>query len=79
MPEFPIRYESIEGDGVRLHTLVAGDGPPVILLHGFPESAHSWRHQVPALVAAGYSAWVPNLRGYPPSDVPAARGAYRLE
>jgi pimeloyl-ACP methyl ester carboxylesterase len=61
-----------------LHTLVAGEGPPVILLHGFPENAHSWRHQVPALVAAGFSAWVPNLRGYPPSDISPLRDDYHL-
>lgn len=63
---------------MRLHTLVAGEGPPVILLHGFPENGHSWRHQVPALVGAGFSAWVPNLRGYPPSDISPVQGDYHL-
>jgi epoxide hydrolase 4 len=67
-------------DGLTLAMLVAGEEtrPPVILLHGFPESAHSWRHQVPALAAAGYSVWVPNLRGYPPSGISHEQGAYRL-
>lgn len=63
---------------MRLHTAISGDGPPVILLHGFPENGHSWRHQVPALVSAGYSAWVPNLRGYPPSDISPWRRDYHL-
>jgi pimeloyl-ACP methyl ester carboxylesterase len=76
--QVPTRSQNIEADGLRLHTLVAGEGPPVILLHGFPENAHSWRHQVPALVAAGFSAWAPNLRGYPPSDVSPVRDDYHL-
>lgn len=68
-------------DGLTLSTLVAGEitRPPVILLHGFPENAHSWRHQMPALAAAGYCAWVPNLRGYPPSSIAAHQSAYRLQ
>jgi pimeloyl-ACP methyl ester carboxylesterase len=49
-----------------------------VLLHGFPENGHSWRKQIAPLVAAGFSAWVPNLRGYPPSDVAADRSAYHL-
>jgi epoxide hydrolase 4 len=73
--------EITSSDGLTLAVLVAGEEtrPPVILLHGFPESAYSWRHQVPALAAAGYSVWVPNLRGYPPSGVPREQGAYRLQ
>ncbi|HEY0846265.1 MAG TPA: alpha/beta hydrolase [Noviherbaspirillum sp.] len=78
MTHFPTRYVRIEGDGLHLHTLVAGEGPPVVLLHGFPENAYSWRHQIPVLASAGYSVWVPNLRGYPPSDVSARRGDYHL-
>lgn len=72
------RHTYIPGDGLRICTAVTGDGPPVVLLHGFPENAHSWRHQVPPLVAAGYSTWVPNLRGYPPSDVSPHRSDYHL-
>lgn len=73
-----VRLERIEGDGLRLHALVAGEGPPVVLLHGFPENGHSWQHQVPALAAAGFSVWVPNLRGYPPSDISPRRADYHL-
>lgn len=72
------RYRYIEGDGLRLHTLVAGEGPPVVLLHGFPENGHSWRHQIPALASAGFCVWVPNLRGYPPSDISPWRDDYHL-
>jgi pimeloyl-ACP methyl ester carboxylesterase len=59
---------------VRLAVTEAGDpaGEPVVLLHGFPELAHSWRHQLPALAGAGYHAAAPDLRGYGGSDRPAA-------
>lgn len=78
MDEGSYRTERIRGDGVDLDVAVAGEGPPVILLHGFPENRHSWRHQMPALAAAGFSAWAPNLRGYPPSGIPASRSGFHL-
>lgn len=78
MNQWAVRQERIESDGMTLHVQVAGEGPPVILLHGFPENGHSWRHQAPALVSAGFSAWVPNLRGYPPSDISPRRSDYHL-
>lgn len=78
MDRIQTRQTRIQGDGLQLHVTIAGEGPPVILLHGFPENGRSWRHQVPALVAAGYSAWVPNLRGYPPSDISPSQRDYHL-
>ena len=54
----------VMGDGVQLVSTVAGTGPPVIFLHGFPENASSWRHQIPAVARAGFSAWAPDMRGY---------------
>lgn len=51
---------------------------PVILLHGFPQNWITWRHQMPALVNAGFSAWAPELRGYGRSDRPERRQAYHL-
>lgn len=73
-----MRVHRIAGDGLTLHTEITGEGPAVILLHGFPENADAWRHQIPALVQAGYSAWVPNLRGYPPSGISPRQRDYRL-
>jgi pimeloyl-ACP methyl ester carboxylesterase len=53
-----------------------GDGPPVLLIHGFPDSSHLWRHQVRALVDAGYRAIAPDLRGFGESDRPLEVEAY---
>jgi epoxide hydrolase 4 len=78
MNEIPIHHERIQGDGVELHVARAGVGPAVVLLHGFPEHWQSWRHQIAPLVAAGYSVWAPDLRGYNLSERPPHRDAYHL-
>ena len=57
---------------------VTGEGRPVILLHGFPDSGRLWRNQVPVLAGAGFRVIVPDLRGYGRSDKPGAAGAYSL-
>ncbi len=64
-------------NGVRLHCVVAGDGPLVVLLHGFPEFWYSWRHQIPAL-AQHFTVVAPDLRGYNLSDKPAHLKEYEL-
>jgi epoxide hydrolase 4 len=64
------------GGGVRLHYVEAGEGPLVVLLHGFPEFWYSWRHQIPALAAAGYRVVAPDMRGYDLSDKPQDWHAY---
>jgi pimeloyl-ACP methyl ester carboxylesterase len=66
---------------VKLHCEAAGpeDGPLVLLLHGFPECWVTWRHQLPALAAAGFRAVAPDLRGYGNSDKPRGVAAYRIE
>jgi pimeloyl-ACP methyl ester carboxylesterase len=60
----------IHANGLDFAYLEQGQGPLVLLLHGFPDTAHSWSHQLPALAAAGYRAVAPYLRGYPPSEIP---------
>jgi pimeloyl-ACP methyl ester carboxylesterase len=60
----------IATNGVELHLVEAGSGPPVVLVHGFPELSFSWRHQIPALAAAGYHAVAPDMRGYGRSSCP---------
>lgn len=71
----------IETNGVRLHVVLAGpkDGPPLVLLHGFPEYWGGWRKNIPALVAAGFRVIVPDQRGYNLSEAPEDVRAYRLD
>lgn len=66
-------------DGVWLRYVALGQGPLVILLHGFPEFWYTWRHQLPALAQAGYRVVAPDMRGYHASSKPAGVEAYRLE
>lgn len=61
-----------------MHLVEQGTGPLVLLVHGFPECWYSWRHQLPALAAAGYRAVAPDVRGYGRSAKPAATDAYRM-
>lgn len=76
---FPkLRYKLITNGGLHLHVGTLGEGPPVIMLHGFPENAYSWRHQIEPLAAAGFSVWALHLRGYPPSDISPKRADYNL-
>jgi len=70
--------QSIDANGVSLHVVDEGDGHPVLLLHGFPDSSHLWRNQVPALVDAGFRVVAPDLRGFGESDRPEAVDAYAL-
>ena len=70
----------VETNGVTLRVYEAGPkGKPIVLCHGFPELAYSWRHQVEPLAAAGYHVLVPDQRGYGESDAPKDVEAYRIE
>ncbi|MFD3455042.1 alpha/beta fold hydrolase [Streptomyces sp. NPDC058691] len=62
----------------RIHVVEQGEGPLVLLVHGFPEGWYSWRHQLPALAAAGYRAVAVDVRGYGRSSRPDAVEAYRM-
>jgi len=70
----------IRGDGVELEVHVEGDpgGPPVLLVHGFPDSSYLWRHQVAALTRAGLRTIAPDMRGFGESDKPTDVEDYRL-
>jgi pimeloyl-ACP methyl ester carboxylesterase len=68
----------IESNGIRLNIAEQGNGPPVVLCHGFPESWYSWRHQLTALAAAGFHAIAPDMRGYGKSDRPEAIDQYTI-
>jgi pimeloyl-ACP methyl ester carboxylesterase len=66
-------------NGLHMHVRSAGQGPVVVLLHGFPDTHMVWRKQVGPLVKAGYRVLAPDLRGYGQTDAPDAVSAYRLE
>ncbi len=75
-----IRTRTIEANGLTFAIDEAGEGDDVaLLLHGFPESRHSWRHQLPLLAALGWRAVAPDLRGYGGSSRPKDKAAYRVE
>jgi pimeloyl-ACP methyl ester carboxylesterase len=69
----------VDTNGLRMATYEQGEGPAVILVHGFPELAFSWRHQLPALAKAGFRAIAPDMRGYGQTDGPAGVDAYRMQ
>src|SRR5215207_5150996 len=66
----PVTHRTIQTNGISMHIAEAGAGPLVLLLHGFPESWYSWRHQIAALAAAGFHAVAPDQRGYGQTDKP---------
>jgi pimeloyl-ACP methyl ester carboxylesterase len=78
-PPCTARHRYAVVNGVRLHYVEAGDGPLVVLLHGFPEFWYSWHRQIPFLAAAGFRVLAPDLRGYNESDKPAGVASYRIE
>jgi len=73
-----IAHRTIEANGIRIHFAEAGEGPLVLMCHGFPESWYSWRHQLRALAEAGYHAVAPDMRGYGRTDRPDAIEQYTL-
>jgi pimeloyl-ACP methyl ester carboxylesterase len=68
--EGPWRHREISANGQRFHAVEAGDGPLVLLLHGFPQFWYAWRHVIPVLADAGFRVVAPDLRGYGASDKP---------
>ena len=73
-----ITHRFIDTNGIRMHIAEAGEGPLVLLCHGFPESWYSWRHQLVALAQAGFHAVAPDQRGYGQTDRPEGIEQYTL-
>jgi pimeloyl-ACP methyl ester carboxylesterase len=73
-----VRHRTVETNGIRMHVAEQGEGPLVLLCHGFPESWYSWRHQLTALAAAGFHAVAPDMRGYGQTDQPTEIDQYTL-
>lgn len=75
----PGQAHIINNEGVEIAYYSAGEGPLLVLCHGFPGLAYSWRHQLTALAAAGFHAVAPDMRGYGKSGQPAAVAEYSLD
>jgi pimeloyl-ACP methyl ester carboxylesterase len=73
-----VQQRIIETNSIHMHIAEQGEGPLVVLCHGFPESWYSWRHQLPALAAAGFHAVAPDMRGYGQTDSPDEIDQYTL-
>jgi len=73
-----VTHRTVTANGIKLHLAEQGEGPLVVLCHGFPESWYSWRHQLAALSAAGFHAVAPDMRGYGESDRPDPIDQYTL-
>jgi pimeloyl-ACP methyl ester carboxylesterase len=71
-------HRQVDANGISIHTVATGDGPLVLFCHGFPESWYSWRHQLPAVAAAGYRAVAIDMRGYGSTSQPKDIGAYTV-
>ncbi len=72
------RHRTLETNGITMHITEQGEGPLVILCHGFPELGYCWRHQLPALAKAGFHAVAPDQRGYGRTDRPESIEAYTI-
>lgn len=66
----PWQHRDIITNGIRMHYVTMGEGPLIVLLHGFPEFWYSWRYQIPFLANLGYTVVAPDLRGYNDTDKP---------
>ena len=73
-----VKHRVVETNGIRMHIAESGEGPLVVLCHGFPESWYSWRHQLHALAEAGFHAVAPDMRGYGQTDCPEQIEQYTL-
>src|ERR1700758_3385648 len=73
-----MKHRILNARGTRIHLVEEGEGPLVLLVHGFPESWYSWRHQLPALADAGFRAAAIDVRGYGRSSAPLDIEAYGM-
>ncbi|HUC11706.1 MAG TPA: alpha/beta hydrolase [Stellaceae bacterium] len=73
-----LAHRTVDTNSIRMHVAEQGEGPLVLLCHGFPESWYSWRHQLPALAQAGFRAVAPDMRGYGRTDQPREIDQYTV-
>lgn len=73
-----ISHRTVAVNGINMHVAEKGEGPVVLLLHGFPELWYTWRHQILSLASRGYRAVAPDLRGFGDTDAPADLRSYSI-
>ena len=73
-----LQHRFVATNGIKMHYVEQGEGPLVVLCHGWPESWYSWRHQIPALAQAGFRVVAPDQRGYGQTDAPAPIESYNI-
>lgn len=71
-----VEHRIVEVNGIKMHVAEKGEGPVVLMLHGFPELWYSWRHQILDLSSKGYRAVAPDLRGYGDTEAPESVTSY---
>src|SRR5215212_3104462 len=69
---------TVSANGIEIFVLEQGEGPLVLLCHGWPELSYSWRHQIPAIAAAGFHVMAPDMRGFGRTTAPAEIAAYSI-
>ena len=74
-----MEFKVLDANGIKIRTAIEGEGPLVLMVHGWPESWYSWRHQIPKISKAGYTAAAIDVRGYGESDKPHEINAYSLK
>ena len=80
MSDSPVQTSFVNANGLSFEVDRCGNGAKfALLLHGFPESKFSWRHQMPLLAQLGYTVWAPNMRGYGRSSRPSSVGDYHID
>jgi len=77
--QYPFKENYHEVDGIRLHYVDEGSGPPILMVHGQPTWSYLYRKMIPPLVAAGYRCVAPDLMGFGLSDKPEDESAYSLQ
>ena len=73
-----LKHHSVTVNGIRMHVAEQGSGPLVVMCHGWPELWYSWRHQLPAVAAAGFRAVAPDMRGFGETEAPADVNDYTI-
>lgn len=79
MTTLQLQSKTYHVNGIAMNVVIVGEGPDILLVHGFPDSLEVWRHQIPVLVEAGFRVIAPDQRGFGHSEAPSETKAYAIE